>query len=709
VSARGLNIFVNIGGKLLPSLNQSVKGAEAQFASMTRTMKIRAAEMKATWRSTMAAASPLLGLAAAGGLMFSAKAAIGDSAELSHELQMLRNAGRTTKDLANAMSAANRTIQMLPTTTLVDNLKVLNETTGAFGNFQHALENLTFNQRMGSMLQNMLGDKAGDPGDIFNNMVRSMEMRGVAQQAAKYQRESALAYQAMIFTRGRFNPEEFLAYSQQANPYNKGLSQRYLYKIAPSLVQEFGGERAGTMMNTFMGTLLGKAKNKMSTEAWIKLGLLDPKGVVYNKVGPVGFRPGAMKGTDLALSDPLKWSETVLIPALRAHGYDTSNQLSLAKALMPLFRDRNANRLANVLVYDQDRARLHKDERLINKVPGVDKAYSDTLRRDPLMAWQADKAAMNNLLSTVFGTSKGESPVAVALVHIANGINMVAGAFQKHPMLGQGVGALLLGSAGLAGLKVLGIGLRFILSPLTGIFKLLFLSGARKIGLVGYLFRGIAGGVRLLGPLLLRGLAALAPMVMEGLAAAFALISNPIGWGIILGAAVLALGYYFRGPLLAAWKRGWNSLISWVHSVNWRGIGMSIANALTFGLAGKFANAIANLKNSVPSANVGMNSARGGLAGARASGGPVVRGRTYLVGERGRELFTPDSSGRIIPNHHIAAMAGGPRHVRPGRGATGPLVGELHIHGAHDPHAVALEVRRQLNALANEQAAVLSD
>jgi hypothetical protein len=146
-----------------------------------------------------------------------------------------------------------------------------------------------------------------------------------------------------------------------------------------------------------------------------------------------------------------------------------------------------------------------------------------------------------------------------------------------------------------------------------------------------------------------------------------------------------------------------------VHSVNWRGIGMSIANALTFGLAGKFANAIANLKNSVPSANVGMNSARGGLAGARASGGPVVRGRTYLVGERGRELFTPDSSGRIIPNHHIAAMAGGPRHVRPGRGATGPLVGELHIHGAHDPHAVALEVRRQLNALANEQAAVLSD
>jgi hypothetical protein len=82
--------------------------------------------------------------------MFTAKAAIGDSAALAHELQMLRNAGRTSRDVAAAMAAANRTISALPTSTLVDNLQVLNETTGAFGNFQHAIENLTFNQKIGS-------------------------------------------------------------------------------------------------------------------------------------------------------------------------------------------------------------------------------------------------------------------------------------------------------------------------------------------------------------------------------------------------------------------------------------------------------------------------------------------------------------------------------------------------------------------------------
>jgi len=44
-----------------------------------------------------------------------------------------------------------------------------------------------------------------------------------------------------------------------------------------------------------------------------------------------------------------------------------------------------------------------------------------------------------------------------------------------------------------------------------------------------------------------------------------------------------------------------------------------------------------------------------GISGARASGGPVMGGGTYLVGERGPELFTPGSSGSITPN---GAMGG---------------------------------------------------
>lgn len=54
----------------------------------------------------------------------------------------------------------------------------------------------------------------------------------------------------------------------------------------------------------------------------------------------------------------------------------------------------------------------------------------------------------------------------------------------------------------------------------------------------------------------------------------------------------------------------------------------------------------------------GIQSALGGIlgavfGGARADGGPVVAGETYLVGERGPELFTASNSGTIVANDQL--------------------------------------------------------
>lgn len=47
----------------------------------------------------------------------------------------------------------------------------------------------------------------------------------------------------------------------------------------------------------------------------------------------------------------------------------------------------------------------------------------------------------------------------------------------------------------------------------------------------------------------------------------------------------------------------------------------------------------------------------GAVEGARAIGGGVMKGNTYLVGERGPELFTPQSSGSIVPNHQMGSAS----------------------------------------------------
>ena len=50
----------------------------------------------------------------------------------------------------------------------------------------------------------------------------------------------------------------------------------------------------------------------------------------------------------------------------------------------------------------------------------------------------------------------------------------------------------------------------------------------------------------------------------------------------------------------------------------------------------------------------------GGLFGKRAMGGPVSAGSSYMVGERGPELFTPKHGGSIVPNN---ALGGGSTSV----------------------------------------------
>jgi phage-related protein len=70
------------------------------------------------------------------------------------------------------------------------------------------------------------------------------------------------------------------------------------------------------------------------------------------------------------------------------------------------------------------------------------------------------------------------------------------------------------------------------------------------------------------------------------------------------------------------------------------------------------------------------------FGGGRAAGGPVNAGTTYLVGERGPELFTPSGSGSIIPNHRLGGGGGGIN---------------ITVNGALDPEGVARQIITILN------------
>jgi Flp pilus assembly pilin Flp len=108
-------------------------------------------------------------------------------------------------------------------------------------------------------------------------------------------------------------------------------------------------------------------------------------------------------------------------------------------------------------------------------------------------------------------------------------------------------------------------------------------------------------------------------------------------------------------------------------------------------LVGFMSNAYTQAKRVVDliNANKDIFAAQSGLLGfvigkvaGRASGGPVTGGTSYLVGERGPELFTPNSSGMITPNNRLGG---------------GNTTINLNVTGAIDPEGTARSIVNLLN------------
>lgn len=111
-----------------------------------------------------------------------------------------------------------------------------------------------------------------------------------------------------------------------------------------------------------------------------------------------------------------------------------------------------------------------------------------------------------------------------------------------------------------------------------------------------------------------------------------------------------------------------------------------------------------SLESSLASSTTGSSLGglvRGVFGGARAGGGGVEAGKTYLVGEHGPELATFGSNAYITPNNKIGGAFGSSHHWNiavDARGSTNPAEVEAAAHRAvmtAAPHIVAASLQAQ--------------
>ncbi len=385
------------------------------------------------------------------GIMSVIESAVEHGAEYQHRLVALRNSGRSEGEIAEMQAASHAALRGAPTATLTGNLEILNETVGAFGSVEHAIEHLGFMNKAAAVLHAVAGDKiGGSAGEMGNQFARFFEMRGTAGNGAVFEHEASEMMKSMIFTGGNVNPRELLNFAQQAKSSLQNYSIEFLSRIAPSLIGEVGGDRAGTQANAFNSVLLGKANDAKQAAAWLKYGLIDPKQMTGKGDKMTGWTGGAIYHTDEFLRNPLEAIEKYLLPALEKKGVNINDPLALTKVLGTLFRNINAAAFANELANPQNRARLHKDGGLTGQVENPEAIYRRLLATDPTVALHALKGSLENLLTTV--TSPLMTTAAGSMSGMAANLNELAIAANDHPIAAVTTGlAAAAGALAIAG------------------------------------------------------------------------------------------------------------------------------------------------------------------------------------------------------------------------------------------------------------------
>jgi hypothetical protein len=326
---------------------------------------------------------------------------------------------------------------------------------------------------------------------------------------------------------------------------------------------------------------------------------------------------------------------------------------------------------------------------------------------------------------------------------LANGIITLGGALAGGVLAGLGrlrmamAGLLALNAVGGAGavFGALGRGLLTLaLSPFTAIAAGLRATGVAMWALVanpvGLIIGGLVAGLTALGVWVYNNWNGIKTF-FSGFGEGFMNGLGPAGDTIRNMASALGDVAKWIGDLLGPLDESGTKWRSWGEAVG--GMAASGVNAVisaiksligffesAYGWAKRLGSAVANILGGgggwAPLATPAAPAPA--VAGARAMGGPVMRAKPYLVGERGPELFVPGMTGRIETNDTLrrltadgasVAAATESRNVQGGAISFSPV---FHING-DDPRGIAGQVRSEMQKLLaeleREQSGLLSD
>jgi hypothetical protein len=403
-----------------------------------------------------------------------------------------------------------------------DNMQHYRDAVTIFADAHHAEMAVPIMAKMKTINASMYGEEGGAEHDeVLQRMLKVIEIRGGTKSEKDFKDNADIIQKVIGSTGGRVGPEEWMHMIQTSKVMGKLMTPDAFFNVMEPMVQEMGGHGVGTGLSAMYNNLeQGKTTVRAAREL-VRLGVVDKKGVIYNKQGDVkGFKAGALKDADSFKANPFEWMQKTLLPAMAKAGI-TDQKKILDEFGTILTNGTGASLMSNFYLQQQQ---IQKSAKLNRGTDGMDKQYERAA--DSTQGKEADALAKVRDLKLEIGQSV--SPLYnAALSTTSDVLNKVVGVMREHETATKVLTVSLAVLAGVLGAGgTIAIAIAGVLGPLA-IAKF-------AISALGIESRFLLGSLRLV------------PAVFGAIGSAVGILSkllmtNP--WGIaltvLIGSAVL--------------------------------------------------------------------------------------------------------------------------------------------------------------------------
>lgn len=208
-------------------------------------------------------------------------------------------------------------------TSSLENLELLRDGMSVFADLHHAEMVAPLLAKMKFANKAVFGSERGEQNSAqFMDMLKVIETRGGLKSEAEFSKQANIIQQVISATGGRVSATEWRHMLMTGGLAGKGMDSEALFYTFEHLVQEMGGDRAGTGLNSLYKSLYQGVAKKRSVLNLERFGLIGDKSKVkHDKAGQVSsMEPGALLGSDLFRANPFEWMEKVLLPQLAKKG-----------------------------------------------------------------------------------------------------------------------------------------------------------------------------------------------------------------------------------------------------------------------------------------------------------------------------------------------------------------------------------------------------